>query len=78
MESYTDFLDLHLRFVYFFRNERLCHLLSLVVIRCRSLSLDVSFVCLFINDPDRYNDYKNILPTSKLTDNLSCWMLSLT
>ena len=35
------------------RYHSLYHLLSLVVIRCQSLLIDVSLVCLFINDPYR-------------------------
>ena len=44
------------------------------------LDLHLQFVCLFHNKRlyiDCSNDYKYILPTSKLTGNLSCWILLL-
>ena len=58
----------------------LCHLLSLVVARCHSLSLDISLVCLFINDrldiyttktfPENFS--KKILEHEKLSSEFYC------
>ena len=44
------------------------------------LDLHLQFVCFLRNERlyiDRSNDYKYVLPTSKLTGNLSWWILSL-
>ena len=58
----------------------LCHLLSLAVARCHSLSLDISLVCLFINDrldiyttktfPENFS--KKILEHEKLSSEFYC------
>ena len=43
------------------------------------IDLYLQFVFFFCNErfySGRSNDYKYVLPTSKLTGNLSCWMLS--